>query len=71
MYVCICHGVTQAEIENAIEAGNENLMEISDHLGAGSRCGSCHPDLEALICKVGGVQVDDREDAQIFIPPST
>ena len=70
MYVCICHGVTQAEIEAAIENGNDNVMAISDHLGAGSGCGSCQPDLEVLICKIRGVQVESRADVQFFEPTS-
>lgn len=70
MYVCICHGVTQAEIENAIENGTDNVMAISDHLGAGSGCGSCQPDLEALICKIRGIQVESGTGVQVFEPAS-
>ena len=41
MYTCICYGVTQAEVEDAITAGACTEDEVGDRCGAGTGCGSC------------------------------
>ena len=68
MYVCICQGVTQTEIELAIEAGKDNVFDISEHLGAGTGCGSCQTDVEAIIHKVKYPQTQSDVGVQVFEP---
>ena len=41
MYVCICHGVTDKQIETAVEAGAMTMKKLSAELGVGSQCGKC------------------------------
>lgn len=41
MYVCICHGVTDTQIEAAIDNGAETMRMISKELNVGSQCGQC------------------------------
>ncbi|WP_438463829.1 (2Fe-2S)-binding protein [Marinomonas sp. PE14-40] len=40
MYVCICKGITQKEIQSAVEAG-ASLRDIRKSMGVASECGSC------------------------------
>ena len=41
MYVCICHGVTDSQIENAIDDGHETMRDLSAELNVGTQCGQC------------------------------
>jgi bacterioferritin-associated ferredoxin len=41
MYVCICNGVTDRDIRQAVEAGCRSLPELTMRTGAGATCGSC------------------------------
>lgn len=41
MYVCICNGVTDTQIENAIDNGAETMKELHSELGVGAQCGKC------------------------------
>lgn len=41
MYVCLCHGVTENAILEAVGEGVRTLRELSFKTGCGTRCGSC------------------------------
>lgn len=41
MYICICHGVTDKTIKNAIDEGADTLKQLSDMLNIGTQCGRC------------------------------
>ncbi|WP_057830993.1 (2Fe-2S)-binding protein [Colwellia sp. TT2012] len=41
MYVCICHGVTDRQIESAIDNGAETMKQLTNELNVGSQCGKC------------------------------
>ncbi|MYD43554.1 MAG: (2Fe-2S)-binding protein [Gammaproteobacteria bacterium] len=49
MFVCICLGVTDQEISNAIEEGHDSVYAINRELGAAGCCGSCMPTIEAML----------------------
>ena len=40
MYVCICKGITQKDIQNAVEEG-ASLRDIRKTMGVATECGSC------------------------------
>ncbi len=45
MYVCICKGITEKQIQDAITSRNSNNpKEILKALGVGSDCGTCVED---------------------------
>lgn len=45
MYVCICKGITEKQIQEAVTARkSNNPKEILKALGVGSDCGSCVED---------------------------
>jgi bacterioferritin-associated ferredoxin len=41
MYVCLCNGVTERDIHDAIQEGASSVEEVAYCTGAGTRCGSC------------------------------
>jgi assimilatory nitrate reductase catalytic subunit len=48
--VCTCFGVGRSAIEQAIASrGLTTPREVSEHLRAGSNCGSCVPEIRALL----------------------
>ncbi len=47
--VCACHGVTQDDLEEAIGAGADDLSTLGNVTAAGTGCGSCRPELAALL----------------------
>lgn len=47
MILCICRGVTDREVLEAIRGGASTLDEVSAHCdGAGTHCGICLDDIE-------------------------
>lgn len=47
--VCTCLNVTNGMIREAVEAGANTLEEVEEKTGAGTVCGACLNELEALI----------------------
>ncbi|MEO4048934.1 bacterioferritin-associated ferredoxin [Pseudomonas sp. CAU 1711] len=41
MYVCLCHGVTDGQIREAIFEGCCSYRDVRDSLGVGTQCGKC------------------------------
>lgn len=41
MYVCICNGITENQIRDAISDGVRSLRELRAELGVASCCGKC------------------------------
>ncbi|MCF2856122.1 (2Fe-2S)-binding protein [Pseudoalteromonas sp. SMS1] len=41
MYICICHGVTDNKIAQAIDDGARSMRDLSKELGVGTQCGKC------------------------------
>jgi bacterioferritin-associated ferredoxin len=49
MVLCICHSVTDREIDAAIRDGAHSLADVSRACGAGSDCGCCKGSIEQRI----------------------
>jgi bacterioferritin-associated ferredoxin len=48
MILCICRGVTEDEVLNAIRRGAYSLENVARRCdGAGTDCGSCRAEIEA------------------------
>ena len=41
MYVCICHGVTEKDIKQAVKQGADSIEALRAQTGATTGCGSC------------------------------
>ena len=47
--VCGCFNVSRKVISSAIDDGANSLSDLASQLGCGSKCGSCRPELSALL----------------------
>jgi bacterioferritin-associated ferredoxin len=52
MYVCLCMGVTDRDVADAISDGASSVQEVMGRTGAGTRCGSCAPSIASLVVNV-------------------
>lgn len=41
MYVCLCKGITDSQIKEAVNNGAQSVRAIRKTLGASSQCGKC------------------------------
>lgn len=49
MLVCICHGISDTDIETAMQEGTSSLKELKARTGLGSCCGQCAPYAKELM----------------------
>lgn len=49
MYVCICKGITENQIRDAIRGGLGTRKEISRCLKVGTACGKCNQEVRDLL----------------------
>ena len=49
MYVCLCRGITDQDIKEAIANGAESYREVRELLDLGTCCGRCAPEARAII----------------------
>ena len=41
MYVCICHGVNEKDLREAVDNGAQTVRDVRRSHGVGSQCGKC------------------------------
>ncbi|KXU38538.1 (2Fe-2S)-binding protein [Ventosimonas gracilis] len=49
MYVCLCQGVTDNQIRQAVHQGCANFRELRSRLGVASQCGKCARSAKQLL----------------------
>ncbi|MCA1672966.1 MAG: (2Fe-2S)-binding protein [Actinomycetota bacterium] len=49
MYVCICAGVTDAEVRACSRAGARTPEDVGDRCGAGTGCGTCYDHIDTIL----------------------
>ena len=49
MIVCLCEGVSESEVREAIAVGATSLDRIAKNCDAGRDCGCCHEALQELL----------------------
>lgn len=49
MYICICQGITDRQILDAIENGHASSAALAETLGTGTCCGRCQETVETLV----------------------
>lgn len=55
MYVCVCHAVTDSELDAQIDAGARTAEQVAERCGAGTGCGMC---IEKICARLGERAVD-------------
>ena len=49
MFVCVCHAVTDREVDKAIHDGAVTREQVTRACRAGGDCGACHQTIEDRI----------------------
>ena len=49
MYVCLCNGITDTQIRDAVNGGAESLRAVRQQLGVANQCGQCACEARALV----------------------
>ncbi|WP_144571525.1 bacterioferritin-associated ferredoxin [Azomonas agilis] len=49
MYVCLCHGITDGQIREAITDGCYSFRDVRVTLGVATQCGKCACAAKALV----------------------
>jgi assimilatory nitrate reductase catalytic subunit len=63
--VCVCFQVGAARIAAAITEGSRTIEKIGAHLGAGTNCGSCVPEIHRLIAAKEAVPESEAAHAPV------
>ena len=51
MYVCICNGVTDRDIQDAASRGARTVKDLRRELGVASECGKCASCAHEVLCE--------------------
>ena len=57
MYVCLCKGITDRDIEQAVQRGAVDFRSVREELGVSTQCGKC--------ARLARVIVDDSLKARV------
>lgn len=49
MYICLCRGVTDRQIQAAIDNGAKTLSHLRKNLGVAGQCGKCACSAQELL----------------------
>ena len=49
MYVCLCRGITDQDIKEAMQNGASSFKEVRELLDIATCCGRCAPEARAII----------------------
>lgn len=61
MYVCLCHGITERDIECAVDDGARSLKDLSGTLGVATQCGKCSCHARKCLCESLGSQHERKQ----------
>ena len=59
--VCLCNQVSVQEIKKILHAGALTLAEVQQHTAAGTSCGRCVREIEAIIKKHNETTIKDPQ----------
>lgn len=65
MFICICNGVTEGQIQQAVAQGASSVRELNQQLSVASCCGKCVSATRQLIDQYSQHTID-----QLAIPAS-
>jgi nitrite reductase (NADH) large subunit len=66
--ICNCNGVTKGAIVQAVRCGKRSLKTLCDATRAGTGCGSCKGQVEALLSNVAGDAVTEDPSVHWYVP---
>ena len=66
MYICLCHAVTDHDIEAAVRAGAHTMNEVQQSLAVSTGCGTCASAAQIVIDQTLAKTAQLTEDADSF-----
>ena len=66
--VCNCNGVTKGQIVEAVNGGHRSFKAVCDATRAGTGCGSCKPQIQAILEFAADGLVAEDPSANYYIP---
>jgi nitrite reductase (NADH) large subunit len=66
--ICNCNGVTKGAIVSAVRSGKRSLKMLCDATRAGTGCGSCKTQVEALLQHEAGDAVTEDPSVHWYVP---
>lgn len=66
--ICNCNGVSKGALLAAVKAGHRTLKALCDATRAGTGCGSCTPQVRAILELAGGDLVREDPAAHYYVP---
>jgi bacterioferritin-associated ferredoxin len=72
MIICLCKGISDKHVRDAIGRGAATVEDVGDDCGAGTGCGSCHSMIEMMLADDGSATPIDlaRAAARAMHQPS-
>lgn len=49
MYVCLCKGITDRQIVDAVNGGAESIRAVKRELGVATQCGQCSSHVRDIV----------------------
>ena len=49
MYVCVCHGISDRRLREAVQRGARSFEELQAQTGVSTCCGACEPMARAMV----------------------
>ena len=49
MYVCLCKGITETQIRDAVTDGACSMRDLRERLDVASQCGKCGRDCKSIL----------------------
>ena len=74
MIVCLCRGVTERTVKQAVCEGACTVEDIGDHCRAGTGCGACHGDIERIVDETHAelaIAASARSPQRELFPPAS
>jgi bacterioferritin-associated ferredoxin len=59
MYICVCKGITDTQIRDAVSEGASTLEDVRSMLGVASKCGKCACLADSVINESVGAAAQD------------
>jgi bacterioferritin-associated ferredoxin len=64
MYVCICHAVTEKDIQKAVKQGICSMEGLSENMAVSTRCGCCADHAHKVLTEAINFSVDEVSSLQ-------
>jgi len=69
MFICICKGVTDTQIRQAVEKGARSIQCVRRELGVATQCCKCLTEAKEIIVEtLSKKTANSANDPQLFIP---